>query len=576
VNALAIRPLQPWARGAASAFLLSVLLASPAAADRVLTKDGRVLHPKKARAEGSGYRLVFENGEIVVAEKDVVQSVEIEGDMSEYVPSSDDERDKLAQGYVKYKGKWLSKPAYEGELRREFEEGRKRTEDLARHSDWTNAWSKETRHFVVRSNTSPELLDYYCELLEAYYALMDERIGINPSPTMRRTKLAVNIFKSRAEFRELSDFGGGSMPGGVIGFFSPMGRSLNFFHDYEDPDRTTWVALHECTHLLTFLVDQQYQPQIWVNEGVADYFGSSKVERDKNGKILITPGELQTDRVLTVQQAIALSRGAAPATGALGDGEEAGDPKKPKKSRAGRKDTTLEELFLLPREQFDGFQYAHAWSFIYFLNQYEGGKYAKSFAKFFKGLYSLEKPLKVDTSGGGKRVSPPDIRAYLLSKLGLKGTAELEKQWKDFVAAVPIEGPSARLKRGLSAARQLEFEDALVDLDAAIQAGTKDPRAWWARGRALAATGKRKQAQADLSKAVEMDPLNAGFRYELSRLLSGRITLLESDGGGVQLVESDQQKKIANPEARAQAGLATELDPANDSFREWFDRFEAP
>lgn len=559
--------------------LLGTLLALPAAADRVLTKDGRVLHPKKARQDGSGYRFVFENGEIVVADKDIVQSVEIEGDMSEYVPSSDDEREKLAQGYVRYKGKWLSKPAYEGELRREFEDSRKRTEELARHSDWRNAWSKETRHFVVESNTSPELLDDYAELLEAYYALMDERIGINPSPTMRRTKLAVNVFKSRAEFRELSDWGEGSMPGGVIGFFSPMGKSLNFFHDYEDPGRTTWVALHECTHLLTFLVDQQYRPQIWVNEGVADYFGSSKVERDKKGKVVITPGELQTDRVLTVQQAIAQSREAAPATGGTGDGKESGDKKNPKKGRADRRDTTLEELFMFPREQFDGFQYAHAWSFVYFLNNYEDGKYAKSFAKFFKGLYSLEKPLKVDTSGGAKRVSPQDIRAYLLAKLGLKGTEELEKQWKDFIAAVPIEGPSARLKRGLSAARQLEFEDALVDLDAAIEAGTKDPRAWWARGRALAATGKRKQGQEDLAKAVEMDPLNAGFRYELSRLMSGRIALLSPDGGGgsgIQMVESDEQKKIENPEARVQAGLATELDPGNDNFREWFDRFEAP
>ena len=559
-------------RRAACAFVV-LLLAVPAAADRVLTKDGRVLHPKKARAEGTGYRLVFENGEIVVADKSVVASVEIEGDMSEYVPQNDDEREKLAQGYVKYKGKWLSKPAYEGELRREFEASRKRTEDLAAHSDWTHAWTKETRHFVVRSNTSPELLDYYCELLEAYYSLMDERIGINPSPTMRRTKLDVNIYKSRAEFRELSDFGEGGMPAGVIGFFSPMGKSLNFFHDYEDPDRTTWVGLHECTHLLTFLIDQQYRPQIWVNEGVADYFGSSKVTRDAKGKITITPGELQTDRVLTVQQAIAATRGEGPATGGAEAGEEGGAGKSPKKKREGRKSTTLEELFLMPRDKFDGFEYAHAWSFVYFLNNYEGGKYAKSFAKFFKGLYSLEKPLKVDTTGGGKSVRPEDIRAYLLSKLGLKGTEELEKQWKDYVAAVPIEGPTARLKRGLSAVRQLEFEDAIEDLDAAIEAGTKDPRAWWARGRALAATNKRKQAQADLAKAVEMDPLNAGFRYELSRTMAGRITL---SGENVTVVESDDEKKIKNPEARVQAGLATELDPSNDSFLEWFDRFEEP
>jgi len=553
--------------------LLLAFLASPAAADRVLTKDGRVLHPKKARQEGSGYRFVFENGEIVVADAAIVQSVEIEGDMSEYVPQNDDERQKLAEGYVKYKGKWLSKPAYEGELHREFEASRKRTEDLAAHSDWQSAWTKETRHFLLKSNTSPELLDYYAELLEAYYALMDDRIGINPTPTMRRTKLDVNVYKSRAEFRELSDFGGGNMPAGVIGFFSPAARSLNFFHDFEDPDRTTWVALHECTHLLTFLIDQQYQPQIWVNEGVADYFGSSKVERDKKGKLVIRPGELQTDRVLTVQQAIEEGRTGNPATGSGAVAGEGAPKKSPKSGRPVRRDTTLEELFVLPREKFDGFEYAHAWSFVYFLNMYEDGKYAKSFARFFKGLYSLEKPLKVDTSGGGRSVSPEDIRAYLLSKLGLKDTVELEKQWKAYIAAVPIEGPSARLKRGLSATRRLEFADALTDLDAAIEGGTQDPRAWWARGRALAATGKRDKAKADLAKAVEMDPLNAGFRYELSRLISGRISVHASDGS-VEVVEIGDDKKIRNDEARLQAGLATELDPANDSFREWFERFE--
>jgi tetratricopeptide (TPR) repeat protein len=544
---------------------LALALAPAARADRVLTKDGRSLYPKKARQEAAGYRFVFENGEIVVESRDAVQSVEIEGDMSEYVPQNDDEREKLAQGYVRYKGKWLSKPAYEAELLHEHEKTKARTEELAKHSDWSNAWTKETQHFAFRTNTSPELLDYYAELLEAYYSLMDDRIGIDPSPTMRRTKMAVNVFKSRDEFRQLSSWGGGSMPQGVIGFFSPASKSLNFFHDWQDPARTTWVALHECTHLLTFLVDQNYIPQIWVNEAVADYFGSSKVERDKKGKLVIHPGELQTDRVLTVQQAIHVGAAGGPATGGKGK-----DPKP-----GGRSDTKLEDLFLLPREQFDGFQYAHAWSFVYFLNHYENGKYAKSFARFFKGLYSLEKPLKVDTTSGGKQVSPPDIRKYLLGKLGLKDTAELEKEWKSFVAAIPIEGPAARLKRGLSAVRQLDFKGALEDLDAAIQGGTTDPRAWWARGRALAATGKRAEARADLDKAVAMDPLNAAFRYELSRFEAGRITLASSDSGStVTLVEPDAEKKIKNPEARVQAGLAAELDPENDSYREWFLEFE--
>src|SRR5690606_23974908 len=124
--------------------------------------------------------------------------------------------------------------------------------------------------------------------------------GIDPSPSLKRTKMQVNVYKSHEEFQALAQPGSAS----VLGFFSPMAKSLNLYHDYAEPSRTEWVALHECTHLLTFLIDPQYLPQIWLNEAVADYFGSSKVYRDKKGKLRIEPGELQMDRTLTVQQAL--------------------------------------------------------------------------------------------------------------------------------------------------------------------------------------------------------------------------------------------------------------------------------
>jgi hypothetical protein len=49
----------------------------------------------------------------------------------------------------------------------------------------------------MRSNTSPELLEHYGDLLESYYGLMDDAIGIDPTPTMKRTKMAVNVFNRR-------------------------------------------------------------------------------------------------------------------------------------------------------------------------------------------------------------------------------------------------------------------------------------------------------------------------------------------------------------------------------------------
>jgi tetratricopeptide (TPR) repeat protein len=517
-------------------------------ADRVVTRDGRILTPKKARAEGTGYRFVFEHGEILLEDGAQVQSVEIEGDMSDYVPQNDDERRKLADGYVRYRGRWLSKPAYEAELRQEFEESKARTDLLTAHSSMHDPWTQETKHFLFRSNTSPEIVEHYAELLEAYYDLMDKRIGIKPTPTYRKLKMTVNVYRSHENFYKLS----GAPSPSVLGFFNPSDNTLNFFHDYAEPARSEWVALHECTHLLTFLIDQQYNPQIWLNEAVADYFGSSDVTTDKRGRVEIEPGKLQTDRVLTVQQAI----------------EQ-------------KKDIQLADLFFIDRDHFRGFEYAHAWSFVYFLNNYDGGKYAKGFAKFFRGLYTLEKGVEYETelgpppSGVWKTVKPETIRDLLLKRIGVKDVGELEEQWKTFIREIPVDAPLARLKRGMRSVYEFDFKEALEDLDAAIEGGVEDPRAWALRGRALAFTGERERAIADLETAVAKDPLNAAYRYELAKVRIGELTVGNVVPGTDVTVEMTRKdnESLDDAEAKRQAGLAVDLAPDNDRYQKLLERF---
>ena len=71
--------------------------------------------------------------------------------------------------------------------------------------------------------------------------------------------------------------------------------------------------------------------------------------------------------------------------------------------------------------------------------------------------------------------------------------------------------------------------------------------------------------------AVEKDPLNAVFRYDLSNILCGRAMIGVTKG---MKIEEADAAKIKNDEAKHQAGLAMELDPDNERFHEWFDRFE--
>ncbi len=558
-------------RRALACLPLLLAVASVASADRLVTTDGRIINVKKARVLGEGYRLTFEHGEIILTDKKALKAVEVEGDMSDYVPQDETERANLEKGFIKYGGAWMSKSAYENKLADEHAKTMKRTEEMAAHAEFENGWTKETAHFAIRTNSSPELLEYYATLLEGYYSLMDDRFGISPSPSLRRMKMAVNIYKNRREFQRY-----GEVPAGVAGFFSPNDKSLNFYHDYAEADISNWVSLHECTHLLTFLIDPQYVPQIWVNEGVADYFGSAEIVKDpKREKLTITPGRLQTDRVLTVQQAI-----------------------------AEKNDIKLEDLFKITRDEFHAFQYAHAWSFVYFLNQTP--KYKKGFDRFFKDLYTLAKGIEFETinyasfaGGTGKQVAPAEIRRVLLKSLGVKDTETLEKEWKAYIAAVPIEGPTARFKRAYFmvvqggafsdakdpkvAREQTEknIELALSDLNAAIEGGIQDPRAYYARfkarnmsgfGSARVQGGGADANMADLSMAIELDPLNANYRFEMGNLLAkDHFFSFGEDSGSITVTGGPKVALV--PEAAALLGLAVELAPENESYRERYAKY---
>jgi hypothetical protein len=537
-------------RRTALAFATLVPLALPASADRLITDDGRVLEVKKARKlEDGNYLLVFESGEVTCPAK-FVASVEIEGDMSDYVPANEDERKKLADGYVRYRGKWLTGAAYKAELAKTAAASKARTAEMAAHQDFYNGWKKETKHFEFQSNTSPEILDYYAELLETYYDLMDKRVGINPSPALKRQKMKVFVYKNMLEFLELT-----KKSLGTLGFFNFVDGELHFYHDYEDPSVSEWVALHEGTHLLTFLIEPQARPWIWINEGVADYFGSSAVQRDAKGKLTITLGQLSLERVLDVQEAMAEN-----------------------------KHVTLEKLFMIPKESFGGFEYAHAWSFVYFLNSKP--EYEKGFKKFFKDFYTVAKGVPYEKEpvnnkfGFWKVVPPNEIRTLLLDRLGVKDVAKLEREWMDFIQGIPIDAPLARFKRGLDAitngglGEKAKSQRAMADLDAAIEGGVDDPRAFWARAMInLITTGKDDKSVADLRKAIELAPLEAGFRVNLAQILAG-VTVRTR---GLSVSNSDEEQLEGSEDALVEAeqhfGIACELDPDNEGLREARDRF---
>ena len=527
----------------------------PASADRLLTHDGRMMEVKKARQlEDGSYRLTFEHGE-VICPAELIASVEIEGDMSDYVPKDDNEREKLEKGFVRYKGRWWTQVAYENELRKEAEKTRERTEELAAHSDWYNALEKETKHFIVRSNAGPEILDFYADLMETWYKEFDRWIGIDPPPRLRRTKMRVNVFKSMEDFHDNNAAGLG---GGVLGYFSWNDESLNFYHDFEDPAFSYHVALHEGTHLLTYLIDPQVEPPTWVNEGIAELLGAAKVTVNKRGKIELEHGQIALFRILTVQEAIK-------------DGSFIG----------------LEKLFEFVGNPIPSDVYAHAWSLLYFLNN-SSKQYKKGFDKFFEDMYAPPKDMEVEwvpfpnIQGTAKAPKKGETRRFLLKHLREDDVEKLEEEWKEFIAGIELDTPKALFERGYRSVRFWDDDtaQAMRDLNEAISGGYEDPRAYWARGQLHMRKGGRRAAIEDYEKAVELAPLDPRYRSGLAGALSDFGAWFVPEGVKVTIRGGDPRSRDRLDgtdeeleRARIQFALAMEMDPDNGGRAAHYQRY---
>lgn len=534
---------------AACAALLACAL--PAHADLVVTKDGRSVEALKVREVGDRYEITLKAGTISCPKSDVA-SAEIVEDAAEYVPKNDDEKKKLESGFVRFNGRWMTKTALQVELDKRAKESQKRAADHAQHSDFFKGWTKESQHFKFQSNTSPELLDYYANLLEAYYNLMDSRIGIKPTPTLRATKMKVNIFKNMEEFLTLAELPTGY---GTLGYFSPPLQTLNFYHDFSDPALSTWVALHECTHLLTYLIDPQFVPSvysIWVNEGVADFFGSAEVTVDpKSKKITIQPGKLQLHRTLTVQ-------------GAIKEGN----------------DVKLKDLLETTYQNFGGFEYAHAWSFIYYLNSKDTTR--KAFASFFKDLYTRT-GVESKRYGNQVVVEHAEINKLLLSKLKTKDLDALDKEWKAFIAAIPLDGPEARFER---ARYYIDWgggdeDQSRKDLEAAIEGGITHPAAYAGRAELAWRKGDRDQAIADMRRALELDPLNAQYHYMLARAVSRAEFFIVTGPVRVTVKGASTRTRLDSRLTQAEVdegekhlSFAAELDPQDEQYAKVLEKYK--
>jgi len=265
------------------------------------------------------------------------------------------------------------------------------TGGLDRHP-WPAALEVRSAHYVVETNTFPELADSLRRRVEEAYVCYEDRFG--PLPDGMPMRIA--LFRTADEYRRL---GGG--PEGAVGHFdAALDRCALLWRGGTGEDG--WpVAVHEaCHHYLRRRHPTASVPS-WYGEGIACYFEG-----------LLDPG---------TQDGVARMRVGA-ARRALADGEA--QLALLLDARAEVRDGRL-ELEHFKASRF----YGLAWSLVHFLARDPATR--EGFRRFELRLFAAQ-------AGPGRRESL--AAALLADECG--DLARLEERWREHIAALPEPTPA--------------------------------------------------------------------------------------------------------------------------------------
>ncbi len=485
-------------------------LTSPAHAafDKVLLKDGRLIEGQLLESEDASYVLIRLAGVDIPIHQDLIDKT-FEEDLENYVPKNSKEEQYLKKGWVLFEGRWMSRTRRESELNKRKKADKDAIDKLRREQKWHYAKELETAHFEIKSNCPEEILDEYSTRLEGYYKNFMDHWSIKLKPSMKKEKRKFFLYRNYDDFLSITD----SRPG-VLGFFNWVLGELHLFHSSTEPEYTISVLYHEGNHLLTHLIDPNFRYPTWMNEGMAEYYGSAKIGED--GEFIV--GGLQYGRIATLRT-----------------DREKGNV------------IPLSEVLTIEQSGYGGRHYAYGWSFVHFLM--ETKKYSSSFRKFFAKLPE-NKDIEVRNRSGatliaGKEYSivltEPDLDSVLESLEDTLGTSleDLEAEWHEFTAQAygDLTGPAyyraARLARGFGTVTEEGIENSLEYYEKAVQLDVTIPACFREYAQMLREGGMPglrvrepdlERAWDMIQRAIELDPIEPANYIE-----SGRILLADSE-----------------------------------------------
>lgn len=262
--------------------------------------------------------------------------------------------------------------------------------DVARRH-WRPSLTLQTRHYTIDSSATREQTEAVGRVAESLYAAYETFLQSLGIPLKRNEKLKMKLFANREEFRLCNH---------ISGWAEAFYQTPYCYQYYSADERNPyhWM-IHEATHQLN--EEAATLPlSKWLDEGLADYFGSSLVS--SNGLALGTI-DINTYPVWWIKMI----------------------------ARSGNLDKDKTKYSIIPlraiisgsggpdMDRFFNLYYLHWWSLTHFLIHGQNGKYRQGFARLLTG--------DSDINSFEKHIGPIET---------------VEKEWYEYVLA---------LKRSLSA-----------------------------------------------------------------------------------------------------------------------------
>jgi hypothetical protein len=493
--------------------LYAVLMPVP---DKLVLRDGRVIEGCRVETLEQDYYVHFPHGSVRLPAAEV-KEILVDSD-ADYRPRNEYERDQLEKGLLLFEGKWISKAERSALLETRRREREARLKDQARHLDWEHAWRRESPHFVIITNTSEELLEYYQQLFENFYRIFSKRWNIAEAKSSRMRKPVIKIYRSLEQYQD------SGVPPRSSGLFDAKGLQLKLYHDFGDPRFTLDVLFHEGTHLMVHLLRPDFVFPAWLNEGLAEYYGASVL--DEEGTIAF--GQVQEGRLAVLRYALA-------------EGEY----------------IPLERVILTPQPSLGPIHYAEAWCLVHFLLEHK--KYKSRFLNLFTSLASGIGLDEVVLGSGRYRsyttIDPEENLALFKKKMGIADMTELEREYLEYIYyGLPDVGARGYLDSARIRIRDQDLDGALEDLDAALERGSRDAACFLYRARIHGVRGEYNKAAVSYMRALELDPLNPDYHLECGLVLRA------------------SEDRIMMEEGLRHIYLATEIEPLRLKFNRALER----